>query len=330
MIVKYEEALKIYESFETGIRVPSLHPYYILNDAARDKSLEPIFFVYSEANETFYHGFHLGKVDGTNFYDIQSPYGYGGPISTTADAKFLSNAWAYFLSWASQQSILAEFIRFHPLLENWNFYYGNYKRDRETVWINLMNSDILASFKTRARTSVRKAKKNGLLAEIITDKKDVSSFVEIYQATMQSLDANQFYFFPETYYEKLLEWDKAFIVNCKLQEETVATGLFLCDGLNIEYHLSGSTSTGKELGATNLILYEASIYGKGLGYSKLHLGGGSTPTENNPLLFFKSGFSDERAHYKIGSYIHNEEAYQAMKTEWAIQKGDNNRILFYR
>lgn len=330
MIVSYEEALEVYRTFDIEKNAPSLHPYYIVTDAMRDESLEPKFFVYRKGEDTYYHGFHMGKVQHTGLFDIQSPYGYGGPISTTESEAFLLQAHKAYTKWALEHSILAEFIRFHPLLHNWKYYYGANFKDRDTVWIDLTVEDILGSFKTRARTAVRKAIKNGLVAEISTIEHDISIFVNMYQETMASLDASEFYFFSEKYYERMLRWDQCLVINCTYNNEIVASALFLCDGQQMEYHLSGSNVKGKEFGATNLILYEAALYGQNHGFNKLHLGGGTNSHEDNPLLFFKSGFSNSRAAFKIGKHIHNVTEYQMMKSAWISENGNTNRVLFYR
>ena len=53
-----------------------------------------------------------GKV----FYDIQSPYGYGGPVVNEAgeDKTFLRDAWQYFSDWCDRTGVVGEFCRFHP------------------------------------------------------------------------------------------------------------------------------------------------------------------------------------------------------------------------
>src|SRR5271165_3316700 len=40
----------------------------------------------------FHNSFALSPIDGTNFFDIEPFMGYAGPLTTTADKKFLSEA----------------------------------------------------------------------------------------------------------------------------------------------------------------------------------------------------------------------------------------------
>jgi len=159
MEIGYDKAVAAFARLDPEKRAPSLHPCYVASDAEHTSGLRPVFFVYEHGDSLFYHGFHLGQVAGTGFADIQSPYGYGGPVASTADGEFLAEAWVSFRQWCKENNVLAEFIRFHPLLENWCYYHGESFEDRQTVWIALQGHDLLSSYSVRARTAVRKAVK---------------------------------------------------------------------------------------------------------------------------------------------------------------------------
>lgn len=331
MEVSYNDAVAIFNSFSPDLQAPSLHPYYVKADAQRDSSLQPVFFVYQEGFDLYYHAFHRSRVNDTGFFDIQSPYGYGGPLSTTEDKPFLAKAWSEFLIWGQQNQILAEFLRFHPLLENWRFFNGEVFDDRSTVWVDLMERDLLMSYKSRVRTAVRKAQKNSLQVEWLKEPQAIRDFIEIYSEAMRGLNAGHFYFFPDSYYQELLNWDQSHLAVCKLGENVLAAAIFLVSGARMEYHLSGSTTLGNQMGATNLLIHEASLLGMNLGCKMLHLGGGIDNNPQNSLLFFKAGFSDCRAFFRIGKQIHLPEVYERMRREWREKYGrPASRVLFYR
>src|SRR5690606_3268661 len=60
------------------------------------------------------------KTDGKDYYDITSPFGYGGPVlKIKNDAeKLASNFLDAFSKYCNREEILAEYIRFHPPLNN--------------------------------------------------------------------------------------------------------------------------------------------------------------------------------------------------------------------
>lgn len=331
MQVQYDKALAVFKSFKKDITAPGLHPYYIQADAKRNDMLTPKFFVFEESGDFFYHGFHVAGIEDTNIFDIQSPYGYGGPIASSDNEEFISRAWSAYSSWILDNNILVEFARFHPLLNNWRYFNGEIMEDRQTVWIDLSIDEILPTYSSRARTAVRKALKNGLQVEWCDNKRCLEMFPWLYNSAMTELNADQFYFFSSDYFEKLLAWNQAYLSICRLEDKILAAAIFLAEGYIMEYHLSASTSQGKKLGATNLLLHEAISLGQQLGCKLLHLGGGTAPNADNSLLFFKAGFSSKRALFKIGKKIHLEAKYEQMRIEWLSIHGQiPSRILFYR
>lgn len=332
MDIGYKEAVEVYDNFPDTIKAPTLHPSYILADATRDKDLKPVFFVYNEGPALYYHGFHMAPIEGANLKDIQSPYGYGGPLSSSDDLEFLSRAWNAYESWCAENNVLVEFLRFHPLLKNWRFFNGEVIHDRETVWLDLSHEDLMASYSVRVRTAVRKAIKNGLVVEWSNGSADhIRIFMSLYNATMKELGADRLYLFPPEYYQKIFHWDQARLALCRLNNEIIAGAIFLMGPDIMEYHLSAANCKGKKLNATNLLLHEAALLGQQSGCRALYLGGGTDNRPENRLLFFKSGFSKLQASFKIGKKIHRSEDYSQIKRNWEQMHGViSNRILFYR
>lgn len=331
MEVSYNRAQEIFKMFEAKHQAPTLHPYYVEIDAKRDSALKPIYFVYTEDESIFYHGFHISRIEGEESFDIQSPYSYGGPLFNSSNKEFISRAWKSYISWCEANNVLVEFIRFHPLIENADLYYGQVINDRKTVWVNLNHESPISTFSTRVRTAIRKAQKNEMIVEWADGPEFLEVFSELYYGTMNALNADGFYFFNKTYMEELLNWEVSKLALCRYGQQIVGASIFLFGPEIAEYHLSASNEIGKKLGSTNLILHEATIYAKELGCRQLHLGGGTDNSTDNSLLFFKSGFSKNPADFKIGKGIIQNLKYEYMKKEWEKKNGETaKRILFYR
>jgi hypothetical protein len=330
--VNYNLALEIFEAFPTHCKSAYLHPFYVFADASRDLSLKPVFWVYEEDESIFYHGFHLAKIADTSYYDIQSPYGYGGAISSSEDPSFLNSAWSAYNNWCKEQQVLAEFIRFHPLLYNHRLYNGEVICDRDTVFVDLSSHDLMSNCAPRTRTAIRKAIKNGLTVEWAKPEQSWQDFQSLYNSTMKDLGAESFYFFPETYHHLILNWDKANLVVCKLSDGSIgAAAVFLNSSHIMEYHLGASTQLGKTSGAMLLLMHTVSLKAQGLGYKFLYLGGGTNHESDNSLLFFKSRFSNLREPFQIGKQIFYPDIYNIMKQEWQLKHSSaSNRVLFYR
>ncbi|MDD5249247.1 MAG: GNAT family N-acetyltransferase [Rhodocyclaceae bacterium] len=326
-----EEALGYYRRLDISQRAPSLHPEYLLADAQRSATLIPRFLVYQAGDHFHYHAFQMEAVPEVGLFDIQSPYGYGGPVATTTAPAFLNKAWNAHCRWCQENNILAEFIRFHPLLENWRYFCGEALDDRQTVWIDLAVPDLMTTYTPRVRTSIRKAMKNGLRVEWCDRHSFLTSFPRLYEETMHKLAADQFYFFSPAYFERITNPELARLAICRDDNSIYAAAIFLHGSEMVEYHLSASNEAGKTLGATNLLLHEAANWAQQSGKKKLHLGGGTSAAPENPLFFYKAGFSTHRSLFRIGKKIHRPGAYAALKADWANRKDlAGNRILFYR
>jgi len=331
MLIEYEKALAVFNRFQENQKIPYLHPYYVAADAQRDGGLTPGFFVYEEEKSVFYHPFHIAPVAGTGFFDIQSAYGYGGPLANSKEAGFLTRAWSAHCAWCKQQNVLAEFIRFHPLLHNWCYYHGEVVEERETVWVNLCTNHVSSAYRELARRGVRKAKKNGLTVEWWSGDQFIKIFPLLYDIFMTELNADTFYHFSNEYFAGILSWEKALCAVCKRGDEVVSAGVFLADADAMEYHLSASSPAARELGSVYLLMDEAARRGQQLACRTLHLGGGTDNRSDNPLLFFKSRFSDLRASFRIGKKIYFSEDYDQMKRRWQEKQGvAAHRVLFYR
>jgi len=324
MQVGYEKALKAFMRLRKDITAPSLHPFYIMADSRRSQLLKPKFFIYQEEEELFYHGFHISYLKGTGYCLIQSPLGYGGPVASCTDPGFLRNAWEEYYNWCLDNKVIAELIRFHPLLENWCYYNGLVTDNRETVWIDLHSKPLMPTYSARARTAIRKAKNNGLKVEWWPKNTFLAAFAPLYQQIMTKLKVAEDYILPDAYFEKLLRWNKAQGLVCLKEGGILGGAVLLLGGELMEYHLSASTLAGKKMGASNLLVHEAALLGQRKGCNILHLGGGTDNSPDNSLLFFKAGFSDNRARFKIGTYIYNPELYEEIKAQGFLK---NNEIL---
>jgi len=330
MQITRAEAEQVFAALPPGLQAPTLHPAYIEADAQRDRTLEPVFWCYREGGEVFYQGVHRCAIQNTAWFDVQSAYGYGGPLASTEDAGFLGRAWRQFSEWCEAENIVVEFTRFHPLLPRFA-YLGELMQNRETVWIDLAAGELLASYDTRARTAVRKAQKAGLEVTWPERAEYRSLFSAFYRAAMAGVQADEFYRFRDEYFEAVFALPQTRLALCKAGDEVVSAALFLVGPEIMEYDLAASTQKGRQLAAANLVLHAAAEMGRGLGCTRLHLGGGTDSDPQNRLLFFKAGFSSKRANFVIGKNVYSAPKYEQLKQQFSeAYQRHPNRVLFYR
>lgn len=328
--VGVEEAQQLFDSLPSTHRIATLSPRYVTVDAQRDEALTPIFVVYREGDAFWLHGVHRAPVPGTPWQDLQSAYGYGGPLANCEDSDFAARAWAAYQDWCAKESILAEFVRFHPLCENWRYYGGESRDERATVVIPLAGPDPAAGYETRCRTAVRKARNAGIETEWLDPAACAERFAGFYREGMASIGADVFYFFDDAYFASLACMPGVSLLACHLKGDWLSAGLFLRCGDTAEYHLSATTPAGRRLGATNLLIDAAAEQACAEGASRLYLGGGTDAAEDNPLFFFKRSFSALRAPYRIGHALHRPADYVALREAYRRRGVVSSRILFYR
>lgn len=294
-------------------------------------------FVYKEENNIAIYPFMLNEIDDKynlddKYYDIETVYGYGGPLTNNYDNLFLSNFENVFLKYCIENRIIAEFIRFHPLIKNENIFNKNINvcHNRITVYLDLTKDleEIWCNdIKSKNRNMIRKAEKSGLTVEASND---FETFKDIYKSTMQKVNANTYYYFKDDYYNYMNN-NNYILLNVKKENKVIASSIFMFYGEYFHYHLSGSLKEYLKYSPNNLLLWEAIKYAKRKGCRVIHFGGGLTDDIEDNLFKFKSSFSKEFADFYIGKRIHNNDIYTELIKLWTkANKVQPTILLQYR
>ncbi len=260
----------------------------------------------------------------TGFYDIASPYGYGGPIVKSLnkhDTHHLATEFIHqFHDYCIDEGIVAEFMRFHPLLRNANIFSDLIRVEyvRDTVYVDLRESpDTIWTnrLKGRTRTAIRKAQKSDVCVQSFYGER-IPRFMDLYSETMQRLEADTYYYFTESYFKHLGGLvDKSGILIEAVYESKVIASIVLLKGDKFShYHLSASDPQFRRLQANSLLLWEAIKWSQNQGLSLMHLGGGYS-SSNDSLFKFKAGFSPYTGEYHVGKVIHDGKKYAEMVTQ---------------
>ena len=128
-------------------------------------------FVFKDNGEVALYPFLINSVNelGYNlndeYYDIQGAYGYNGVISSSYNIEFRRKFFDAFNEYCKGNNIIAEFMRFHPLLNNYKFsnFFMKIIKDRYTVFLNLKKGYDLIwkdDYSSKNRNMIRKAHKS--------------------------------------------------------------------------------------------------------------------------------------------------------------------------
>lgn len=300
----------------------------------QDKNLK-IFWTYLKRklskNEYFKYGESMDKT---------TPYGYGGPLVKilTSDnygvARSLKEFFDYYCSYSSDNCIVSEFIRFHPISEMWKVWLDiiNLTQINDVVTVDLTKGEesIWQGMKKSHRYSVRKSRKEGSAVSIIkkpTDS-DIDTFIEIYSETMLRNKAGKKYYFSKEFLSDHFSMLDTILIQVEHRDQIIGMSMFMLGGKYMHYHLSGTVEDVRGLYPSNAIIWEAIRYGVENGYELLHLGGGRG--RNDSLFDFKKGFSGITFPFYIGKLIFDHQKYEELIKSNPLIKRDVDFFPAYR
>ena len=260
-------------------------------------------------------------VPGLELRDLTTPYGYGGPVAVGPDPP-TTRFYELYDRWCAAQGLVSTFVRFHPLFANQRHAGPGIVTERAglTVGWRLHEGDLFAPMHRSHRNKCRKAQRAGVEVEVTEAPTDLSAFVRLYGDTMRRQQASAFYFFPGRYWDFLAGPLSGGLVlfDALLDGEVVASALCLAARPWLHYHLSATLDAARELGASNLLLYEAAEWARRRGFTVFHLGGGLGGREDS-LFSFKRCFSpDDVLEFWVGKAVHDTGAYLALSGHDAL------------
>lgn len=254
-------------------------------------------------------------------YDITTPYGYGGPRIVWADDdnkdKLIEEYERRFGEFCKKENIIAEFIRFHPIIKNSDDFKNIYyiEKNRITLGTNLSRFDdpVSNEFSKSCRKKIRRALKAGIKFEVDEKLASLDDFIKVYYSTMDRNNASEFYYFDKQYFKKCIEYfpNNIIIVKAILDEVTIAAGFYFIVNDIIHIHLSGTLDKYLYLSPAYILRYAVTLWGKEKGYKLIHHGGGRTNSEDDGLYKFKKNFSKHTEFdFYIGKKIWNLDLYK--------------------
>ena len=259
------------------------------------------------------------QLEGIQYYDIVTPYGYGGPVIHWAtDKEKLINAYMEdFRRFSKQERIVSEFIRFHPIIANGVDFKEAYNTiyDRKTVGTNLTFDDVIGTeFSKHKRKDIRRILKDPQIRfEVDEHPGDLADFLPVYYSTMDRDGADGYYYFDKAYFDRMLAAFPEHITTGKVfhGEKLIAMGVYFRYGKYLHAHLSGTLSEYLDYSPAYILKYALALYGHEKGYEVIHYGGGSSSSPENSLYRFKREFGrNTQFDFYIAKKIWDENAYR--------------------
>ena len=335
----------IWKSFISSLDEKNFDIYhtYEFNNIYNKKN-EILFFLSEEKKNYIFFPILKKKIKETDYFDFETPYGYGGPITNCPDDKdFLNSSIQKFKELALKEKIIAGILRFSPYLsKNCIYNIRSIKKiySCKTVILNINNEknyeNIFKSYNKDIKIRIKKNKNSYVFSNEI---KAIQRFYKIYYKRMSEHNADESYFFEKEYFDQigLLKKDFWKIIEIYDNKNVIGGAIILQNKKYCNIHLSSSLKEFFKL-SPNIIIRDAIIrYCLDNAIQILHFGGGRTNQLNDSLLNFKKKFSKDTIDYNLGGIIFDEKIYLDFCKNWEKKNSDisekkkfNNYFLKYR
>lgn len=262
-------------------------------------------------------------VDDTIWYDLITPYGYGGPIITECEEgneKLLVGEFnKSFQQYCIENNIVSEFIRFHPICDNAMNFNSMYDVSyiRKTVGTKINNDEdfMISEFSKSTRKSIRRALKSGVTYRITENPHSIETFKEIYYSTMDRNNASVYYYFDDDYFNECLRCFRKNILYIEVlyDDKPIAAAFYFVYGNTIHAHLSGTLEEYLKLSPAYVIKYATATWARENDIKLIHYGGGTTNSEDDMLYKFKKKFTEDTIFkFHVGKKIWNKDIYEKL------------------
>lgn len=250
------------------------------------------------------------KLEKNKYYDLSSPYGYGGFLAK-GDPSDIQAILKEYDTYCKAEGYVSEFVRFE-LFEPYRKYYTG---QVETRTHNIVRSlegtmeEILADFEYKVRKNYRKAVKNGLVILIDECGERLFDFLRIYYGTMERTEAKEDFFFKERFFKTLNEMkDNVCYFHVLYEEKVISTELVIYGSENAYSYLGGTDSNYFSVRPNDFLKVEIIKWAKQKGLRNFVLGGGYGSDDG--IFRYKKSFAPNGAvDFYIGKKIFDMEKY---------------------
>lgn len=215
-----------------------------------------------------------GLIAENKYYDLISPYGYGGFLGNISDYDSLNREYNQY---CISNHYICEFVRF----ELFGNYREHYDGETETRTHNVVRSleipieDIWMDFKQKVRKNVKRANSNNLKIIIENNCENLNEFLEIYYSTMERSNAESEYYFSRDFFDTLNQMkNNIMYFHVMFEDKIISTELVIYGAKNCYSYLGGTNREFFEMRPNDFLKYEIIKWAHEKGLENFVLGGG--------------------------------------------------------
>lgn len=273
-----------------------------------------------------------GKIEPEQYFDLQTPYGYGGML---IEGNGTAEVWKAYEQVCREQNIVCEFVRFSLFSNGAAYYNGTAEARTHNIVRNLEipMEEIFADFEYKVRKNLKKAQRNGLEAILDQHGTYFEDFLRIYYDTMDRNQAKEEYYFPRSFFEKFLNMkENAAWFYIRKEEQIISAELVIYNENNCYSFLGGTVPEFFEFRPNELLKVEIMKWAQEKKIKNFVLGGGYGGDDG--IFRYKKSFAPNGVmDFYIGTKIWNKEIYDrltALRTEDGSLDADTKYFPKYR
>jgi hypothetical protein len=261
----------------------------------------------------FHNSFAPSRIGETDLFDVEPFMGYAGPLTTTTSKDFIREALEVYSTKCRELNIVAELIRFDPLLDNQVAFS---KQDgiqiiaaKNVVIVTCCVEEhkLLEQFSEPCRRRVRRGLRCCKFSRFESGA-ELFQFRALYEASVKRRNMGTHWLFSDGLYGRVANSDLFAIYGVYDSSRLVSAALVLHHPTCSHYVLVANTQD-YPAGASELLVFGIARESAKRGITRLMLGGGITSAPEDGLLRFKQKFAKESSVFFIGKLVHDRTRY---------------------
>lgn len=281
-------------------------PILLLYENERDKAINVVFRRDIAKDEKL-----AEKISEDIYYDLITPYGYGGFWGNIKDYEMLNKT---YNEYCQERQYVCEFVRFELFSNYYKHYDGTVEHRMHNVIrsLNMSIDEMWMDFKQKVRKNVKRANKNNLEIIIENTNDHLSEFLDIYYSTMERSEAEEEYYFSRKFYEMMNRMkDNIMYFYAVSKGKIISAELVLYGAENCYSYLGGTNKEYFELRANDFLKYEIIKWAKRKGLKNYVLGGGYGSDDG--IFKYKTCLApDGIVDFHIGKKVFDWEVYKKL------------------
>ncbi|MCM1060384.1 MAG: GNAT family N-acetyltransferase [Eubacterium sp.] len=281
-------------------------PMLLSYENASDKAINVVFCRDISFDKNF-----VGKIKENTYFDLITPYGYGGFWGNVTDWDSLNDCYEQY---CVDNNYICEFVRFELFTD----YYSHYRGIAETRTHNVVRNldmsleDMWTDFKPKVRKNVKKANSHNLEIIIEPTEKHLDDFLKIYYSTMERSEAKSEYYFSKQFYRDINKLkDNIMYFYAVFEGKIVSAELVLYGAENCYSYLGGTYKEYFDVRPNDYLKYEIIKWAKEKGLKNFVLGGGYGSDDG--IYQYKLSLAPHgTVDFYIGKKIFNMEKYNEL------------------